>query len=455
MNISKKQCEHLLFAVAVVLAVFRFSYLGLKYVPYLDDYVQYSYYPQLQNNWQRVYMGGAGVLFTRPLAGLFDYLLWSKFWPNLGIAVGVISILHGLTAVFFYKAFNMCGLNVGTLFIVFYILMPVNVEATYWLSASSRIVVSMLFISLTAYFGARKNAALFFAFNFLSMWFYEQTAFLSFAVCVWVCVNKKKWWWILLPTVFAILVIVFYINLAPFGDNAHRLSQVAYCRLWQNMGVTLKSFLEVLVGVQFALLTRGFMRGFGQLAADFSLYWLISLLILAILFFILSQKISTKSTMHWDNIVLGLTFMILPIIPLFVLSGNSFNLRNIAPSILGLSIVLDKALSYIPQRYLCTIGVVVVLWFSTVAVSETVDYSYTAQQDYKLAFQIAKTVDENTILIKADISTPKYYLQNAPYGDHIISMTGSDWGLTGIVRSISKNEGVIVEKKEIQVNKSF
>ena len=72
MEISKKEYEYLLFAVMVALTLFRFSYLGLKYTPYLDDYIQYSYYPQLQNKWQRVYWGGAGVLFTRPLAGLFD-----------------------------------------------------------------------------------------------------------------------------------------------------------------------------------------------------------------------------------------------------------------------------------------------------------------------------------------------------------------------------------------------
>lgn len=444
MEISKKEYEYLLFAVMVALTLFRFSYLGLKYTPYLDDYIQYSYYPQLQNKWQRVYWGGAGVLFTRPLAGLFDLLIWSRFWNSLGLAVGIISVLHGLSAVFFYKAFNMCGLRVGNLFLVFYILMPVNCEATYWLSAASRIVVSMFFVSLMTYFCADKRLFLFSVFNLISIWFYEQTAVLSLALAIWVCLRQNKKWWIAVPVISAFFLAVFYLKFGILGDNAHRILQVNLGAFWQNIVLTLNNFLNILLGVQFTLLTRGFARGFAKIALDFSLLWLVCLTVLSIMFFAISQKCENQKIKVYD-IAWGLFFLLVPLMPFFLLGEKGFNLRNMAPCILGLAVALDRAASSIGKKYICVLGAILVFWFSVVSVSEVTDYSQVANQNFKLATQIAQSVKSDTETVRVKVATPKYYPQNAPYRDHIISMTDSDWGMTGIVRAVSGNEKVVVE----------
>ncbi len=446
MEMSKKQYEYLLFAVAVTLAVFRFSYFGLRYTPYLDDYIQYIYYPRLENSWQRVYAGGAGVLYTRPLAGLFDLFLWSRFQNDLGVAAGIISILHGMTAVLFYKAFNLCKLKVGAMFLAIYILLPVNVEATYWLSASSRIVVSMFFISLSAYFGANKKAVLFFIFNFISVWFYEQTAILSFVISIWICLRQDRRRWILLPVASVIFLAIFYYKLGFLGDNAQRLSSFNFSGIWQGIVTALNNFLNILLNIQFKLLTRGFARGFTQIAVDFSLFWLVCLTILSILFFVISQCCEMCKSKHYSDFIWGVFFALAPLLPFFVLDENGFNLRNAAPCILGLAIVADRALSGISQKYICVLGAVLVFWFSIVAVSEVKDYNYVAEQDFSLASQIADNISDDTKLARVKVKTPDYYNQNAPYGDHIMSMTGSDWGITGIVRTLSNNEMVVVEK---------
>ncbi len=444
MEISKKQYEYLLFALSVVLAVFRFSYLGLRYTPYLDDYVQYSYYPQLQDSWQRVYADGAGVLYTRPLAGLLDLTIWSRMWGNLGLATGVISILHGLSAVLFYKAFNLCGIKMGTLFLVIYILIPINTEATYWLSASSRIVVSMFLISLSVYFGARKNRILFVLFNFLSVWFYEQTAILSTVMAIWICLRKKEKYLMVFPLISAALLAVFYLKFGFLGDNAQRLQAVGLNGAWHNALSTVKDFLYILFTVQLKLVTKGFVRGFMQIALDFSLMWLGFLTILAILFFVLSHKCEGGKDKQHYGVILGVIFMLTPILPFFVLGEGGFNMRNAAPCVLGVAIILDRFLSAAPQRYVCLLGAVLVFWFSVVSVSELNDYSYVAKRDFELASKIAESVTDATKTVNVKVSTPKYYPQNAPYRDHIMSMTGSDWGMTGIVRAISKNEKVTV-----------
>ncbi len=446
MEMSKRQYEYLLFAVVMVLTVFRFSYYGLSYIPYLDDYIQYSYYPMLENSWQRVYMGGVGVLFTRPLAGLFDLMIWSRLSSNLGLAVGIISILHGISAVLFYKAFKLCGLRVGALFLAIYTLIPVNVEATYWLSASSRIVVSMFLMSLCAYFGANKKAPLFFLFNFLSVWFYEQTAILSFAISCWICLRQNKRWWPVFPVISVFLLLLFYLRFGFLGDNAHRLSAAQPEKICNNILLTLNSFICVLSSVQFRILTRGFARGFMRIALDFSLLWLMSMTVLSILFFSLSRKCDNHNQGHRYDFMWGILFMLVPILPFFVLGEDGFNLRNAAPCFLGLAVAADRALSGVSKKYICGIGAALVFWFSVAGVSEVSDYNYTAGKDFAMASQIAENISADIRYVRVKVTTPKYYTQNAPFRDHIMSMTGSDWGITGIVRALSKNEKVIIEK---------
>ncbi len=447
MEISRRQSEGLFFALTVALAVFRFSYFGLSYTPYLDDYIQYSYYPQLQSYWQRVYVGGAGVLCTRPLAGLFDLIIWSRFWNNLGLAVGIISIMHGLSAVLMYKALNLCGLMVDVLFVVLYIFMPINCEATYWLSASSRIVVSMFFVSLSAYFGAKKSLIWFFLFNFVSMWFYEQTAVLGFVLSVWVCIAQKKRGWIVIPIISALALIIFYLRFGVLGDNAHRLVMTDLKGLWGTVTQTLYNFLKIMTAIQLKVLTKGFARGFARLAGDLSLMWLGGLTVLVILFFKLSQMLGGHKRKCHREVGLGVVLMLAPILPFFVLYGSAFNLRNAAPCVLGLAIILDRVMSEIPRRYVCALSAVLVFWFSIVSVSEVGDYRLTAKRDLELATQLAQKVDSDTTVIEVNAKVPKYYPQNAPFGDHIMSMTGSDWGMTGIVRAISGNGRVVVIKK--------
>ncbi len=445
MEISKKQYEYLLFAVAVALAVFRFSYFGLEYTPYLDDYVQYHYYPQLENSWQRVYLGGAGVLFTRPLAGILDRILWSRLWGRLGLAVGIISIFHGISGVLFYKAFNICKLNLSPLFLVIYILTPLNIEGTYWLSASSRIAVSMFFVALGAFFGAKKNTAGFFIFSFLSVWFYEQTAILGTAILSLVCILQKEKRKIIFPLISLLALAVFYLKLGQYGDNAQRLGMAVLPEVWDNITSNLKDFFKVATEVQFKILTKGFARGFARIALDFSLEWLAFISMLSMLFYNFSGHMDYGRAVKKEDIAAGVFLMLVPLIPFWVTEGNLFNLRNIMPCTPGMAVMVDRLAAKFSKKYICVIGAILVFWFSVIGVSEVQDYNYTARRDEALAAEISKKVSADTGRVRIELKTLDYYPQNAPYRDHIMSMTGSDWGTTGIVRALSKNENIVVE----------
>ncbi len=77
--------KNLFFAAFLALCIFRCSYLHFSYTPYLDDYVQYRLYPSIKNPVKNIFFGGAGTLTTRPLAGLLDFYVISRFWDRLGI----------------------------------------------------------------------------------------------------------------------------------------------------------------------------------------------------------------------------------------------------------------------------------------------------------------------------------------------------------------------------------
>lgn len=447
MSLSKTKHEFLLFALICVLAIYRFSYLGFTYTPYLDDYIQYYFYPSLENHWQRIYAGGAGVLFTRPLAGLFDLCFWSLFGKNLGFAVAIISLMHGISGVLFYKAANRCGLRTGLLFLVLYVFLPINVEGTYWLSASSRIVVSMFLVSLSVCFLTAKKTMLFAVFSFLSVWLYEQTAILSACCAATVCIATRQCKKLILPAISFAAFFCFYLKMGGMGDNAQRMAFNSAFEIWEGASETISMFLKALGPVQLRIIAVGFWRGFRRLAMDFSLLWIGTLVALAMGVLYFSQGADIPQKVNKRSIVFGIIIIIFTLLPFALLKNSFLNLRSIVPCSLGLALILDGILSVSAKRFSHILAAILIFIFSVSAVSEVCDYQYTANRDFELASEIAREINETTTSVSVRINSPKYYPQNAPYGDHIMSIIGSDWGITGIVRTVSGNSKVVVKTK--------
>ncbi|MBQ2932325.1 MAG: hypothetical protein IJE62_05740 [Clostridia bacterium] len=444
-EISDKERENIFFFVLTVLTFFRYSYFGFDYTPYLDDYVQYSFYPSFPDPWQNILTGGAGILLTRPLAGLADFFLWSRFYENLGVIPAIISLMYGVSGVMFSKALKKFDVSAGPLFFAVFLFLPANSEGTYWISASTRIVVSLFFISASILAAANEKTLLFFLFNFLSMWFYEQTALLSFAVGLFVSIEKKSPGMLMATFLSALALFLFYFNFASKGDNAHRMQIVAATEVPSNVLKTARSFFEVLFNVNFKILTRGFARGFNTIAKDFSILWISVLTILTSVFFALTQNIKKTETKLKKSLLVGFVLMLVPLAPFFVVENSVFNLRNLVPSLPGLAIVVDAIFDVRGKRWAAALSAVLIFAFSISSVSEVGDYNYTANRDALLAQKISQQTKADTAKISVKINTPKYYTQNAPYNDHIMSMTGSDWGLSGIVRTLSNNRKVVVE----------
>lgn len=431
------------YSTFIALCALRFSYLGFKYTPYLDDYIQYRLYPSTDSPWQTVLAGGVGVLYTRPLAGLADFFVWSRFEESLGAAVLLISLMHGLSAIFFREAFQKIGIPLGEAFLVFYAFFPLNTEGTYWLSAATRIVPSLLLTSAALLSLVKGKTLLFALFNFLSLWFYEQTALLSLALGIIFCFSLRQPKKALIPVLGFALTAVFYLIFGFRGDNAQRLSAIAAAKLPYNTFSVLKDFFYALFVVSSRLISNGFQRGIIRIFSDREFVWFGLLGLCAVLFLWLDsvQTVDLKRRRLWLCVALTL----IPLIPFFVTDGNALSLRNTVPSALGIAIAFDALIPSIFKRLTPAFCLLILLVFAVCGVSEVCDYECTAQKDLALAEEITAKLPPDAEYAKIRISSPDYYPQNAPFGDHIKSMTASDWGTNGIVRTLSGNKDLVID----------
>ncbi len=121
---------------------------GFRYWPQLDDYIQYHNYPMSSSFWQL--HQSEGLLASRPLAGLADYFVWGRSFDNLILGVLLICALYA-AGVVLVKHLLGRHFSLGPVFPVVMALLPLGMEGTYWVSASSRVVVGLFFAALATW----------------------------------------------------------------------------------------------------------------------------------------------------------------------------------------------------------------------------------------------------------------------------------------------------------------
>lgn len=439
--LSEKRKQTAFFAVYFLLAMFRFSYLGYNYTPYLDDYVQYILYPSIEKPWENVLVGGPGVLFTRPFAGLADFFIWSRFYDMPGVAVLIMSVLYALSAVLFYKTFHDINVKVTPVFLIFYTFFPINIEGTYWLSASSRIVVSMFLISLSCRLLIREKTVCFWVCNFVSMCFYEQTAMLAFVMPFIICIlNKKKQILsTMVPVVNMSLLAVYYFYFGKRSNNSGRIG-VSLSEIPERIRKIVAENSEMWGETQLKLISNGFRRGIERVLADGAFLWVLVLVILVYGFFVLLKKRKIERFSTKSKVCMGLMLTVIPMTP-FLVSSGSINFRNAVPALLGVSLILDGVIPVLLKKATPVVLGICTVCFIVTAVSEMCDYDLTARRDMELVLRVAKNIpagyEDNFDEVVCTCFAPVRFEQNSPFNDHIISIRGSSWGITGAVKAMA------------------
>ncbi|MCK9479914.1 MAG: hypothetical protein M0R40_10535 [Firmicutes bacterium] len=385
-----------------------------KYFPLLDDYIQYGTYPFVNKPFCEVYIK-ARLFAYRPFAGLADIYLWGRFWGALGAALFIITLMHAASAYLFMITAENLNAPLGMLFTTIYLLCPINFEASYWISASTRIIIGLFFTSLSAYFASKEKNIAHFVFQFIAMFLYEQIAALSFAVSL-IIICRKKQWRGLFPLAVNMLIFIlyyaFFVKLGYMRGNISReilqydkLKQIIYPWLLTN------------------LYTKGFVRGIKMGGLN-----IIAMLIISVCFGAFEKRNAVSPKM----LLVGGLLFIAPQVPILLLSGNNVSFRTCAPSLVGAAIMADTWLcNSINFKRLAT--VVLSFIFLVVSISELADY----RENYLVDRKIVQYVSERLNLSQPNAvigAKDTYIEQNVFFVDHIKSVTSSDWALTGCIR---------------------
>lgn len=465
------------FAAVAAIAFLRFTYCGVHYFPQLDDYIQYHNYTAGRSISQfREVVERVGLLGARPLAGLSDLYIWSRFWGCMILAVLLLSLIFAASALLFediFKRYFRCG----WFFLIFYTLIPLNIEGTYWMSASTRLVCGIFAASISAFFlrkfcekGSVWRAILTVLFQTIAFFYYEQILVFSFTLnilvglCEW-CQNRRCKSMLALSGIGS--AVSYFVFTGYFSDSAVYASRTEL--VLPTSAYYFKNFLpEILGQIKTAFfdggwmtLAKGFYRGIKQMVADRALLYPLLMLFFAgivacMAYFALQNFPETKKgeeaqhhrfALGWQILFAGL-LAIAPISIFLVIANPWFSLRNTMPSMVGIALAADGlvlfALEHLRSIRLRSAIFSVLVFFMSIAcltasVSEIKDYALTYEQDHVLAELIYNSYykmqihDEPVLIFNVEPS----YLQNQNFNwhEHIHGVTESSWALRGLINS--------------------
>ncbi len=456
----EKHHSAFLFFILFGLIFVRYCFYGFEYYYQLDDYIQYHNYKASGQNFIEL-IKGLGLLSARPLAGFCDIFVWSGFYGKMLFAVGIISAMYAASAVFLHKVFSK-HFGTGFLFFVVYALMPLGFEGSYWVSASSRIVVGLFFASLSFYCfdawcgeGEKRSLVLFAVFQLAAFCLYEQILLFSGALTFILMLRyikglggQRARWGILMFANAALYLVIT--KLMPSGVYGQR---AALFLPWQD-GYFEKCFLsagkqmkDAFVNGSLATMGKGLVRGFKFLVSEPNVIYLLAVLALCAAFYYLASKTKRDNISFFAELGTGVFLTIAPLLLFFVLDSPWFGLRNVTVSFCGLALIADALFDLVFGRVKtgrsaeAVIASVLALLCCVASISELHDYRETTIADTTIAKAAAEAVenlyfkgDESILLFDID---PTYVDDgNFYYHEHDYGATSSAWALTGAISAI-------------------
>jgi hypothetical protein len=459
----KKENKAVEFLIYLILILVKFGYFKFKYYPILDDWIQYGSYPLYDNIFYDVILR-VGTYTTRPLASLSDPYVWGSFWPYMGIAFFIITLLHFLSYILIYKILKFNGIETGPILFIIFCLMPLGTEASYWLSASTRIVVGIFFMSLSLYLlcifieSKRKVILLLFTIvNLISFCYYEQVTVLSFVCTVLLIffnrrrVNNKVTFFV--PFI-NITIIGGYYKLFSTVGNVSQRGQVVNENYFSHMIEGFDKITDVWGQVHIPLLINGLKRGIEILTNGYAIIYFIIIILFSIL---LAQRLKRLNNHIFAEekiilLIIGIILFWVPYIPILLMDNIWICNRNVFTSFIGLGFAIEAIISLIPENNiwytLKKIGItIIVSAFLIINVSELNDYKSISENDKIISEGIINNIDDKEFFNGSKkvilFNTKNYYSeQNSFFHDHILNITSSDWALTGGVRAETQNMNI-------------
>ena len=437
----------------------RYVSCGFKYFPQLDDYIQYGRYPNAPDVWNDVVIP-QGLLAARPLAGLSDVYFWGKMFNFMLVAVALICVLYAISAILFLKVFRT-RFKTGVMFTFFYSLMPFFFEGAYWMSASTRVVVGLFFVSLSVFllqkhFDTSKRGYFpaFCIVQLISLCYYEQVFILSlvlnFTVILLNCGKSKRS--ILCSVPLAVNSIIYFAFSIIFSNSESAIGKRIMLELpawneWYFNFITdvFTQLKTVFWDAPMSITFRGFGRGLLVTVTN-GLWVLIPIAaIIGAATYLLckhTRDYKEKNEKAGRTVLCAIILAVLPVSLFLVIANPYICMRNILTSFVGIAIVLDMIFAALIRRkkaLMCAVAAAISVVFFFSGISEMHDYKAVYEFDQKIAARAKDIVNGGTIENKAAfiIDEGDRGTVNIRFHEHGAGVISSDWALWGLLNYIN------------------
>ena len=455
-HLRKGKLDWICTGAIFVLLMLRSCVVGARYWPQLDDYIQYvGYY-----SWGSFFelQKDVGLLASRPLAGLADYFVWAPLFDHMILGVALVSAMYALSILLMKKLMDRY-FSLGPVFCVVMGLLPLGVEGTYWMSASTRIVAGLLFACLAALaFGrwldsGRWGWAVAFAVLILFPFgFYEQTAVLAMTLVLGMAILEIRNWkqGVLSLLVFPAAVIYFKITGLFALDNVYsnraELVLPVSDYYWDTFLPDILSQIKtVFVDGTFYTLAKGFVRAVQLIYSGEWLLWAIVLLFCCGLFGVLIYRNRGEAAENnvWLALLVGALLAAAPVSIFLFLANPWFSFRGAVMSFAGIALIADVLVNALWRKLPfnwngpAIVAVTAAFVFCAAGAVDVSDYRDTYQNDQKVAALVLEkvSVEEGRVGI---LGIEKSYLpnQNFFWHEHIHGCTESAWAFSGLMGSL-------------------
>ena len=460
--------DWVLWALLSLLLITRACAWGVQYWPQLDDYIQLHNIPTAESFWGL--QETMGILGARPLAGMADYYFWGPMFGFLIVGVGLISMMYAACAVLLRRQLGRY-FPVGPVFLAVFALLPLGVEGTYWMSASTRVVCGLFFAVLAAQTFLRWMdtgrwywAVLYLILQLLPMGFYEQAGIFSVTLTVGLAILEVIRSRGRLPRALVSLwglpaLKIYFMVTGLFSDGSmfSSRSELIFPNepYWRNVFLpqVLEQFREVFVEGNFYTLAKGFVRGVRSVLAGPLLPGLLAAAVLCVLLWLAlsrpeprkAEGEGEKPLSLWLEAVAGILLTVGPLTVFLVVGNPWFSFRGAVSAFGGLALLADLLVTAVWRRLpgfqrgpaaLCALCALV---FWVAGASEVGDYKATYENDQQVAAQVLDVLeseisDPDGLRVGVLNVEPSYLPnQNYYYHEHIHGCTESAWAFQGLL----------------------
>lgn len=450
-----------MFLLLFLLVMARYCAFGLRYYPQLDDYIQYHNYTRLYDfsTLQEL----MGILSSRPLAGIADYYFWSPMFDRMILGVALISALYAAAVLLIWNSLDRY-FRTSPVLPVMMALLPLGIEGTYWMSASTRVVTGMFFAALAvrAFLNwldgkGRGWLALYLIFQLLPFGFYEQAGLLSVALTAGAAILERtrrgKPWGRCAAALWGAPAMGLYFLLTRLLNSGGVYGSRTEVILPTSRYYWDTVFPEIMGQLRDAFLkggfftaAKGFVRGARMVLSGELLLWALGTAALCVLLGLLARRKEPGEgdAPLWLALLSGLLLAAAPVSLFLVLESPWFSLRGTLTSFPGIALLADSLLVRLWDRLalrrggLSVLAAAMAFAFCLAGASEIRDYRDTYENDQRIAKLVLEAAEEPAAGRIGVLNLEPSYLpnQNFYYHEHIHGCTESGWAFTGLLTAL-------------------